>query len=347
MSSIRLDIIDPISCQRWNELVMATEDYSIFHTANWARILHETYGFVPNYFSLMEGGRLAALIPVMEVRSFLTGCKGVSLPFSDFCEPMLPHDFGAGELTKCIASHGRTAGWKYLELRGGKGQAAGTPSYSHYYTHTLDLSCGEVRLFNELRDSTRRNIAKAAREKLSIRRGTSREFVDEFYRLNCMTRKQHGMPPQPYRFFEKLHEHLIAQGMGTVFLAKHDGACIAGAVFLHCGTKVLYKFGASERKCQHLRANNFVMWEAIRSFSREGYGQFSFGRTEPENEGLRQFKNGWGGEERIINYYRYDIREERFMPDNGGGISRYAAFVSKLPLPLLKTIGKYLYRHVG
>ena len=342
-----LDIVDPVRCREWNEFLLSSDDYSIFHTANWARILNESYGFIPRYFSSSEGGKLSALVPVMEVRSFLTGCRGVSLPFSDFCEPILPPGASVGALTRYLAGYGRSAGWEYIELRGDRGQSDSTPSYRHYYTHTIDLSCGEEQLYGNLRDSTRRNIAKAMKERVSVKSGTSREFVDSFYRLNCLTRKQHGVPPQPHVFFEKLHEHIVSRGMGTVFLAELNGTCIAGVVLLYYGAKALYKFGASDREYQHLRANNLVMWWAILNCCRNGYRQFSFGRTEPENDGLRQFKNGWGVDERTIKYYRYNIRDDRYMADDGSGSRNYASLISKLPLSLLKLTGKCLYRHMG
>lgn len=339
--------MNPLQFRNWNELLLESGEYSIFHTANWARTLHEAYGFKPRYFAELAGGKLTALVPVMEVKSILTGCRGVSLPFSDFCEPILPQGVVQEALTESIVSHGQSAGWKFLELRGDRGPADDTPGYRQYYTHTLNLAVGGARLYGGLRDSTRRNIGKASRAGVSVRKGTSREYLEVFYRLHCVTRKYHGVPPQPYRFFEKLHEHLISKDMGTVFLADHNGGCIAGALFLHCGNKVLYKFGASARKCQHLRANNLIMWEAIRSFSSDGFEHFSFGRTEPDNNGLRQFKNGWGGDEQLLRYYRYDIRRQQYVPDSTSGADHFSALFAKMPLPLLKTMGKYLYRHMG
>jgi len=70
--------------------------------------------------------------------------------------------------------------------------------------------------------------------------------MKDFYHLNTMTRREHGLPPQPYKFF------------------------------------------------QHLRANNLVMWEAIKWSCEKKFQSLSFGRTEPENKGLMQFKAGWG-----------------------------------------------------
>ena len=88
---------------------------------------------------------------------------------------------------------------------------------------------------------------------------------------------------------------------------------VAGAIYFHLGNKAMYKFGASDDAYQHTRANNLVMWEAIRWYAHNGYSSFCFGRSDCDGEGLRQFKNGWGTVERNINYYKYDIAEDKYI----------------------------------
>jgi lipid II:glycine glycyltransferase (peptidoglycan interpeptide bridge formation enzyme) len=107
-----------------------------------------------------------------------------------------------------------------------------------------------------------------------------------------MTRKEHGLPPQPFHFFKKIHDHIISKNLGVVVLASFDRENVAGAIYFHIGEKAVFKYGASDKKFQHLRANNLVMWEAIKWYSQNGYRSLCFGRTEPENQGLLQFKSG-------------------------------------------------------
>lgn len=327
-------------------MVLETGCYSFFHSANWARTLHESYGFNPVYFMAQEKQRVTALLPVMEIRSFLSGNRGVSLPFSDYCELI-----GRGEPLRGVVQeaigYGKSAGWKYVELRGDSSMFAGNPCFCFHYLHTTDISEGPEKTYAALRDSTKRNIKKAVKEGVTVTRGTSPLALSEFCRLNSITRRQHGIPPQPQAFFERLHENVIAQGMGRVYLAYHGGTCIAGAVFVHFGDRALYKYGASDPSYQHLRGNNLVMWEAMRSYSEEGFSSFSFGRTEPGNEGLRQFKNGWGSREETVNYYRFNLQREVFETDSGSAGAGCTRIMARLPIPVLETIGKYLYRHVG
>ena len=56
------------------------------------------------------------------------------------------------------------------------------------------------------------------------------------------------------------------------------------------------------------------MWEAIRKYKNQGYGEFDFGRTELSHEGLRRFKLGFNTEERLIYTSRYDLKSHLMFP---------------------------------
>ena len=135
--------------------------------------------------------------------------------------------------------------------------------------------------------------------------------------------------------------------MGFIVLASFRGAPIAANVYFYFGDQILYKYGASDRAFQHLRANNLVMWEAIKWGCDRGYRTLCFGRTEPDNEGLRQFKAGWGAREHLIKYYRFDLRKDAFIKTPTIVNPLYKKIFSKLPIPALNMLGRILYRHMG
>src|SRR4030042_2660127 len=357
---MNLDIIDPSLPPAWDDLLLSTPGHSFFHSSAWAKVLKESYGYTPLYFATIKNGQFSALVPVMEVRSFLTGKRGVSLPFTDYCEPIIQDKGIFVNLANSLIEYGKSRGWKYIELRGGDRylnpqsafpmpQSEGpTPcSYITYLGHTLDLTKGEKALYSGLRGSTRRNIKKALKKGVGVRTLNSLEFVKEFYRLNCMTRRKHGLPPQPYRFFQKVCDHIISKGLGFITLASHSGQNIAGAVYFHFGCDAVFKYGASDNKFQHLRPNNLVMWEAIKWYCQNGYKNLSLGRTDPDNQGLLQFKSGWGGKQENINYYKYEKSKEAFI--NIPSPSNYFEnrILKYMPVALLKIVGSTFYRHLG
>ena len=55
----------------------------------------------------------------MYVESFITGKRAVSLPFSDYCQPLISEDISFNELFNEVLKLVKSKGLKYLELRGG------------------------------------------------------------------------------------------------------------------------------------------------------------------------------------------------------------------------------------
>jgi len=340
-----LQIIDPKTYPGWDDLLLSAPGYSFFHSSAWSRVLVESYGYTPKYFTIIGDGKLLALIPVMEVNSFLTGRRGVSLPFTDYCKPIIANGIPFQGLFERVIENGKMCGWKSLELRSsGNLLPSALPSLT-YLRHVLDLSRSEEEVFSNFRDSTQRNVQKAMREGLEVKMEHSKESVNEFYRLNCMTRKEHGLPPQPFNFFLKIHDHVISKDLGMVVLASLGRENVAGAIYFHLGEKAVFKYGASDRKFQHLRANNLVMWEAIKWYSQNGYKSLCFGRTEPENQGLLQFKSGWGTIEQPIHYYQYDFKKETFVPCHSRTTGFHNRIFKNMPTPILNGVGALFYRH--
>jgi lipid II:glycine glycyltransferase (peptidoglycan interpeptide bridge formation enzyme) len=283
----------------------------------------------------------------MEINSFLTGKRGVSLPFTDYCEPIIEEGIEFQDLLNPIIGHGKKSGWKYVELRGAAQYLSGKPCSTAYYGHILDLSAGHEKIFSIFRDSTRRNVKKAGKEKVEVRIEDTAEAMGAFCRLNSLTRREHGLPPQPRHFFAKLQREVISKKNGFVALAYHQGKAIAGNLYFHYGRQGVFKYGASDKRYQSLRAGNLVMWEAIKQFCREGFKSLFFERTEPENDGLRQFKSGWGTEQYEIPYFEYNLREDAFVPGKKKGQPIYNGLFRATPAPILKVIGSLLYRHMG
>lgn len=340
-------IVNPIDIPRWNESLRSLPGCLFFHTSSWAEALHKSYGYQPCYFTIGEGGALSALLPCMGINSALTGKRGVCLPFTDYCEPVVSSATQFQAMFAAAVALGKRQGWKYLELRGGEAFLKSEQPSEWHYGHTVDLTAGPRKLFAGLRDSNRRNIRKAEKEHIDVGISASPAALEAFCRLNEITRRDHGLPPQPRHFFQWVYDYILSKDMGYIVLASFRGAPIAANVYFCFEDKFLYKYGASDRAFQHLRANNLIMWEAIKWGCDHGYKSLCFGRTEPDNEGLRQFKAGWGARERVINYYRFDLRMGAFIKTPAIINPIYRKIFSKLPIPALNLLGRILYRHMG
>jgi len=323
---LNIQIINPAQCPGWNNLLRTHSQTTFFHTANWAAVLNESYQYSPRYFAVIENNKIKTLLSLMEVNSFLTGRRGVSLPFTDQV-PLISENSDQFEaLLNEIATYGKKTGWKYFELRGEHPSLTQRPSSASFIVHTLDLNKNKSKIFTSFRSSTQRNIKKANRLGTIVKKETSLTAVKEFYRLNCMTRRDHGLPPQPRQFFKKLHEHVFDKNKGFVILSYHQNTPIAGAIYFHFKNHAIYKYGASDKTYQHLRPNNLVMWEAIKWFAENGFKTLNLGRTELTHHGLRQFKRGWGTTEETLTYHKYNLSKDCFVAETPKIKSTYPLF---------------------
>jgi len=343
----RLVQCDPLQDSDWDSQLASLPGSSFFQGTAWARVLHDTYGHCPFYFCRLADQELVELLPIMEVASPLTGRRGVSLPFTDLCPPPGRHASGGRALSELSLAEGLERRWRYLEFRGNYDNRSGVTPSLLFRGHVIDLEPGPDALFNGFESSMRRGIRKSVQAGLRVEFSNTFDSIRDFYALHCATRRRHGVPPQPFRFFENIARHVLARGHGLVLTAWLDRRPVAAAVFFHYGSEIIYKFGASDFAFQQLRPNNCVMWEAIKRYASIGFRRMHLGRTSLANEGLRKFKLGLGATEQTIEYYRYDFDEREFVSD----VDRAEGWVNHvfrlLPPPLLRLAGQVIYPHLS
>jgi hypothetical protein len=339
--------LNPLEDPCWDRKLGAFAEATAFHSAGWARVLHETYGYQPCFLATPEGEGFGSLLPLLDVSSMLTGQRGVSMPFSDFCDPLCSPGHDAGPLVEAAIRHAGEKSWRHVEFRTSCGIPRSAPATVRYLTHQLDLEPGEDSIWCGLAGATRRSIRKARDAGVVVSTGRDEAAMREFFRLHCLTRKRHGVPPQPYAFFSNIRRHLVDEGAATVMLASHRGRAIAATVFMHFGGNVIFKYGASDFAFQQLRPNNLLMWEGIRLHAAEGRRSLHMGRNETDNAGLRRYKLAWGCREGELAYHRYSPAQGDFINGRNPQQGWQLAAFRRLPLPAMKIIGSLIYSHLA
>lgn len=337
--------LDPLAGSEWDDLVASHPEAGLFHRAAWARVLVRTYGHHPLYLACYQAGSLTALIPLMEVRSVLTGRRGVCVPFADYCGPLYFAGGSPRVALDALSALAKERGWRYFELRDGPRPEPGASAAASFLAHSLDLRGGPDKLFAGFSSAVRRALRKAERGDLKVEMRLDREAVVTFYRLHTRTRRRHGLPPQSLAFFLNIYEEIIQPGHGSVVLASDGSTPVAAAVYFHSGKHALYKFGASDERLQATRANNLVMWTAIRLLAERGYHSLHFGRTSIHNEGLRRYKMGWGSVETPLDYYRLDPHAGSWVVGKDVSTGAHNAVFSRLPITVNRLLGWALYAH--
>lgn len=343
---VQLFTTNPISDPRWREFAETHSHASIFHQPGWLEALSKTYGYDPLVITSAAADKpLRDGWVFCRIASWVTGARLVSLPFTDHCQPLFdsvdPTHFVTWLQSECDRQNLR-----YVELRPLSPLCTDVhqlgPSES-YWLHQLDLSPSTERLFATLhRDCLQRKIRRAGREKLVCDIGASEQHLSEFFRLLVMTRKRHGLPPQPKAWFQNLL--LLLSDRVRIRIARKNGAAIAAMLTLEHRSSVVYKYGCSDERSHHLGGMPFLFWNLIEAAKASGAETIDLGRSDLGQQGLITFKDRLGAAKQLLTYCRYPHVNRRQSRPNAQPVRRLVAIA---PYVALRAIGRVIYRHLG
>jgi CelD/BcsL family acetyltransferase involved in cellulose biosynthesis len=338
-----LELTDP----RWADFVARQPAATPFHHPAWGTLIAHCYGF--RAFALAASnstGEFLAGLPVIEVRHLRGGPKWVTLPFTDYCPPLVPAAREEKELACALQRASEAAGIRRVEIRA---PLEGASSSGHgALRHVIPLEDDPAAVYAKFRRSVRRHIAQAERNGVTIRRTERREdLIDTFYRLHLRTRRRFGVPIQPRRFFRMLWESVIRTGLGSVLIAEVSGRPVAGEVCLSWNGTTISKYSASDERAWSLRANNLITWHLIRTACEQGSRWMDFGRTDAGKEGLRVFKRSWGAVEEPLVYGTLGVKAEPAPAADGVAGQLLASAIRHGPPVFCRAAGEALYRYAA
>ena len=335
---------NPLHDPRWSEFILRHPESSVFHSVPWLKALNGTYGYEPVVYTTDQPEQpLTNGLLFCEVRSWLSGTRLVSLPFSDHCQPLADHR-SMSEILGWMTTVGSRE-WKYVEFRPIRGDSSvsNLGPFESFYLQLLDLRPDIGTLFKSFHKScVQRKIQRAEREGLTYEQGSSEQHLAKFYDLLLLTRRRHGLPPQPRMWFRNVLACLGNRAL--VRIASRGSEPIASMITIQHKNTLVYKYGCSNSRFNNLGGNALLFWKAIQDAKANGITSFDFGRSEAANSGLVSFKENWGATSIPLDYYRFPSRK----PLRAAWPGRVAKNVfAIMPDPLLAAAGKLLYRHIG
>ena len=341
--------IDPLRDSRWPELIVRHPNASVFHTRGWLGALQATYGYAPVAFTTSAPNeRLTNAVLFCAVRSWLTGSRLVSLPFSDHCEPLIECAEQFGALCAHVEALRARDGWKYVEMRSANSCLgfAEELGRAHTYTlHRLDLRPSLDALHKGFhKDCIQRTIRRAERESLTYEAGGGPLLLQKLCGLLQMTRSRHYLPSQPFEWFQNL---VVCMGKDVcIRVASKGSQPIAGIMTLDYGKKMVYKYGGSDAKFNNLGATPMLLWRAIKDAKDAGMEELDLGRSDLDNPGLITFKERWSAACTTLTTWRTPaaIASPSFEHLKVGLAK---AVCVRLPDSVLTLVGRFLYRHIG
>ena len=322
---------------------------SIYQTRGWLEALQLTYGYEPVVFSTSPlAADLTNGVVFCRVSSWLTGCRMVSLPFADHCEPLVESAADRKEILSSLLCAFKREGWKYVEIRSLSSDLLseeGAEKSSSFFLHVINLRPNLNVLFQGFnKGSIQRAIRRAERQELTYEEGRSEALLNAFYCLMLKTRRRHKLPPQPIDWFRNLIGCLGERL--SIRLVSKNGQPVASILTLSHQNTVVYKYGASDSNFNNLGGTAVLFWKTIQEAKEQGFQEFDLGRSEIENAGLVAFKDRWRARRLILSYMRFSNQHRR-PATQGYRMHLAKRLFACMPDSLLMATGKMFYRHIG
>lgn len=297
--------VDPRTDARWEALVACSPAGSLFISPPWIRAVAQGYGLAPAARVIVDGTGSPraglAYVPIADAVS----SRIVSLPFSDYSDPLLRDDADWRTLIGPLLDSGWPVTLKCLREDVPRGDARfeerGAASW-----HQTAVAATEDEQWRQLRGTARRNVRKARDRGVTVSCGDSLEELRAFYDLHReVRRRKYRLLAQPWAFFEAMHCEFSTSGRMTVLLAHLGDRLIGGVVALEWGGTLYYKLNASALDELEVRPNDLLAWEGLRLARRLGCSSFDWGLSDVDQPGLIRYKQKFATDEGRISILRY------------------------------------------
>jgi FemAB-related protein (PEP-CTERM system-associated) len=320
----------------WDAFVAGEPFGTASHLYGWRRVIERVYEHDCPYLVARENGRIAGVLPLVDVRSMAFGRYLVSMPFLNAGGPI-----GSPRAIDVLIEHavelGRARRARVLELRTGRPLPTSLDDSTDKVGCVLALPASAEALWGAFPAKLRSQIRRPQKAGVAIRFGTDevRGFFDVFAR----NMRDLGSPTHPLKFFRTIAEELPDHvWFGT---ACHEDRAVAGGCAIVWRDEVEMTWASSLREYGNVAPNMLLYWSFIERAVNDGMTRFNFGRCTPDT-GSHRFKAQWGTSDTPLHWYRAALRAGATPPRKEGNLSLATRVWQRFPVPLATFVGARL-----
>jgi FemAB-related protein (PEP-CTERM system-associated) len=347
----------------WNEYVDAHPSGTPFHSWSWVESLQHSFGHEAIRLAAVRDGEVVGVLPLVAIRSRLTGTRLISTPFAGHGGPIANEAETASLLIDHARRHAEQRSADYLALHFPSDEAAFVAGDD---PKTTDLYWGfRADIPDDPEDVLTQVVARKPRRmvRIGIRAGLEAEqlvanpesstiagatalepWLAQAYDLLSRTMRDLGTPVYPLH----LLRHLTETDPDRWFVqAVRDGDRLVAACWVARDHSTLYpQFIGADREYFKVGVSDFFYWAMICTGCSCGMRTIDMGRSK-KGSGSYNFKRHFGFEPQPLGY-RYYLAQGQEMPEINPNNPRYGAAISlwrQLPLGVVKVVGPRLIGH--
>lgn len=328
----------------WDAVAGGHPGFTHFHRYGWKDIVAGVFGHQCLYMGARAAdGRLAAVLPLVRVKSLLFGHYLVSMPFLNYGGP-LGSDEGIRMLADAAAFEARRSGAGLLELRSRVELPVSLPVSHRKITVVLDLPGDTEALMKSFPSKLRSQVRRPTKEGVTVQFGADQ--VEPFFRVFSRHMRDLGTPALPLAWFQAIARRFPEDAWFAC--AWLDGEPVSAGAGFRWGSELEMTWAASLSSHNRIAPNMLLYWAFMERAIAEGISRFNFGRCTPDS-GTHRFKRQWGAQDEPLWWYQVaaEGKERAQTPSPDQGAYAWGPKIWKhLPLPVATALGPTIVRSI-
>ena len=335
--------------ESYEEFLSKRPEATIYHTLLWKKVIDTSFNYKSIYLVTKDTkNKIHAIFPLYCIKTLL-GSRLESIPFSIYGGAIGNTEFIKKMIKKAIQLKEELNCNCILV----KQPSADLDKEFEKYTfikHKNRLNqCIKVEkpelLWKQIKKSNRNAIRQGLKNDLELERVNKNPNIEEFYRLDLMTRKRTGFLPPPIMLYKKMWEILHPKGYLELFNIKYNSTTIASALFLLFNKKIICACATSDTQNLKLRPNNLLLWKVLEWAYENNYETLDLGMTLIDGEGLIFFKKSFNTNDTLYGHQYYPDSAISFENTAVNKLGRIS--IKLIPIGLMKYAGPYLTSKFG
>ncbi len=281
-----VQIINPSIDSRWMPFILKHRHGAIYHHPLWKELITQTCGYEPFYLVLERRKKIRAALPFFGIQQPAAGNRMVSLPHSDFCDPLVKSNRDFEQLMMELLHYLKMHRITYLKFKTRHTQID-LPDFDLQQVRTNTLRVLELE---KIPDEALPGVASYREEPLpevpvTFHFATEEREMRLFYHFYTLTRRQHQRTVKPYKFFKNVWQLFYPQNLLTVLLGYRGEKPVGGMMLFRFKDTVSYLYGGFDTTMEKFRTDELLLGESIRFGKQRGYRFYETGKSVILSEG--------------------------------------------------------------
>lgn len=343
--AVTVTVADQSDASRRDAFVRRSAGATAFHLSHWHDAISASFGH--RIFDLVaeRDGQIVGLLPLCEIRSPLTGRALISCAFAVEGGPIADDP----DVREALCAHAEELMHERrctrLETRCPPPERDGWHAVSGlHYGFARDLEPDPEANLARVRRKQRAMVRKAI--KLGLEARIERD-PSVFHQLYAQSYLRLGTPVPAKRYIQALLDSFADEA--DILTVYNEGSPVASVLSLYFNGICLPYYSGASAQARDVAGNDFMYYALMRhAVSERGCHRFDFGRSKA-GSGPFDFKRHWGFEPKPLTYAVYAPDGVPPAPANpaNGRFAQAVRLWQRLPLPVSKALGRYLFPHFG